>query len=238
MKEKLYKTLNIPEPKQQNLVIDYTIRQMSRVLLETMGARDTYLRGHSESVAQLAINVGIELGLSAVDTGNLWLAGTVHDIGKIGIAAEILNKPGPLSKYERQLVETHVEISVKIVEQSLFPSDIVPIVAQHHERLNGSGYPRHLKGDEIVLGARILAVADVFDAMKSSRPYRSAFSEEAVISHLSQQAGILYDPAMVDALIKVIERQTVRKVGVSALETKTPGFGENTFPVVFTHSHV
>lgn len=185
--------------------IDYTIRQMAKVLAETMEAKDQYVRGHSEHVAELAKKIGQELGLSDKDVNNLWLAGIVHDVGKVGIAGEILNKPVPLSKYELQLVQSHVEISLEVIEKSSFPSEIRPFVAQHHERLDGSGYPRQLKGNEVVLGGRILAVADVFDAMTAQRPYRLAFTEEETIGHLTQHAGTLYDSAVVDALIRVIK---------------------------------
>lgn len=162
-------------------------------------------RGPSEHVAQLSMSLGRALGLSAIETGNLWLAGIVHDIGEKSIPTEILNKPGLLDPNERQIIESHVQSSVKIIEQTSFPREVLQIVAQHHERMDGSGYPAKLKGNEIVLGARILAVADVYDALISVRPHRAAFSEEAALSFIKGEKGILFDPAVIDALFKIIK---------------------------------
>lgn len=162
-------------------------------------------RGPSKSVAQLSMSLGRAIGLSAIETGNLWLAGIIHDIGEKNIPVEILNKPGSLDQNERQIVESHVQSSVKIIEQTSFPRDVLKIVAQHHERIDGSGYPVKLKGDEIVLGARILAVADVYDALISVRPYRAAFSEEAALSFIKEKNGILFDIAVVDTLFKLLK---------------------------------
>ena len=163
------------------------------------------MQGRSENVAQLAMTMGRVLGLTAIETGNLWLAGIVHDVGEKNIAGEILNKPGSLDKDERQQVESHVESSVKIIEQTSFPPAISQIVAQHHERLDGSGYPTRLKGEEIILGARILAVADVYDALISERPYRAAFSEDDALSFMKSKKDLLFDPAVIDALFKIIK---------------------------------
>lgn len=182
------------------------LKWVARVLSGMIEARDPHVRDHVEGVAQLARSIGKEMGLSEMALGNLWLAGIVHDVGKIGVPPEILNKVGPLDKYEREFVESHVQLSLKIIQESSLPTEIVDLVAQHHERLDGRGYPRRMKGDQIVLGARILAVADVFNAMSSDRPYRTALPEKAARLHLVEHSGILYDPAVLEAFFKVLKQ--------------------------------
>ncbi|MBF8304522.1 MAG: metal dependent phosphohydrolase [Dehalococcoidia bacterium] len=168
------------------------------------------VRDRSEHIAQLSMSLGRALGLSAIETGNLWLAGIVHDVGEKTIPETILNKPGQLENNERQVVESHVESSVKIIEKTSFPREVLQIVSQHHERMDGSGYPGQLKGNEIVLGARILAVADVYDAMISTRPYRGAFSQEAALTYLNENKGILFDEAVVKSLYKLLKGVDLR----------------------------
>ncbi|MBI4287906.1 MAG: HD domain-containing protein [Chloroflexi bacterium] len=177
---------------------------MTRVLTGMIDARGQHAR-EAQGVAQLARNIGRELGLSDVVVGNLWLAGIVHDIGEGTVPAEILGKMALLDRHERNLVEAHIELSLRTVDESSLPHELSRALAQHHERLNGTGHPRQLRGDQIVLEARILAVADVFSALSSVATPGSVLPEEAVRIHLVQNAGLLYDRAVVDALFKVIK---------------------------------
>jgi PAS domain S-box-containing protein len=168
--------------------------------------RDSYTAGHQRRVAELTAAISRELGLSQQDIEGVYFAGLIHDVGKIGIPAEILNKPGKLSPLEYQLIQTHSQVGHDIIKGVNFPWPIGQIILQHHERLDGSGYPNHLKGDEILTEARILAVADVLDAMLSHRPYRPALGLDATLSHLEAGKSRLYDPVAVDACLAVVRR--------------------------------
>ncbi|MCX7796021.1 MAG: HD-GYP domain-containing protein [bacterium] len=167
--------------------------------------KDPYTSGHQKKVSDLACKIGGKLGLSSTEIERIRIAGLLHDIGKIAIPAEILNKPGRLSELEFEIVKTHPKIGYDIVKNVSSLSDITEIILQHHERLNGSGYPRGLKEDEILLSAKILAVADVVEAMSSHRPYRPAFSIEEVIRELKENSGKLYDSRVVSACLQIIE---------------------------------
>jgi putative nucleotidyltransferase with HDIG domain len=135
------------------------------------------------------------------------IASLIHDIGKISLPAEILNKPTKLSEIEYSLIKDHSQVGHDILKSIEFPWPVARIVLQHHERLNGSGYPQGLKGDEIILGARIIGVADIIDAMSSHRPYRPAWGIDKVLEEITQNKGILYDPEVVDACIKLFKEK-------------------------------
>jgi HD-GYP domain-containing protein (c-di-GMP phosphodiesterase class II) len=137
----------------------------------------------------------------------LYLAGIIHDVGKINIPAEILNKPGKISKLQYQLIQGHAEAGYDIVKGVDFPWPIAQMVLQHHERLDGSGYPQGLKGEAILAEARILAVADVVEAMMSHRPYRAALGIDAALAEIENGKGGLYDPEAVDACIALFREQ-------------------------------
>ena len=137
------------------------------------------------------------------------IASLVHDIGKISIPAEILNKPIKLSEMEYGLIKDHSQVGHDVLKSIEFPWPVARIVLQHHERLNGSGYPNKLKGDEIVLEARIIGVVDVIDAMSSHRPYRPALGIDAALEEISKNKGILYDPEVVDACIKLFKEKRI-----------------------------
>lgn len=188
----------------ERLITDKGFKHMATALLVTVGARDPDVRSHCEHVALLAVDIAAELGLPHEDVDNIWLASIIHDVGKVGIPWEILHKPGVLNKLERDLVEAHVETSLNILRESRFPPDVLKIVGQHHERLDGSGYPHRLKGAEIILGARVLCVADIFDAMTTERPYRRAFSIEQAQDYLEQHKGKLFHSPIVDAIKQVV----------------------------------
>lgn len=172
-----------------------TIEAMSR----TMESRDPYTAGHQKSVANISVAIAEKLGWTAAEQQIVYLAGLVHDIGKISVPSEILTKPSKLSSLEMSLVREHVEAGYNILKDIPFPWPIADIIRQHHERLDGSGYPRQLKGDEILLGARILAVADMLEAMSTHRPYRPALGLDFAISEIKKEAGHMLDSKVVDA---------------------------------------
>ncbi|MDQ6967411.1 MAG: PAS domain S-box protein [Mariprofundaceae bacterium] len=168
-------------------------------------ARDPYTAGHQRRVANIAVIIAREMGLDdKIVTGILWGA-TIHDIGKIHLPAEILSKPSRLSKLEYSLIQEHAQVGYEILKNIKFPWPIANIAHQHHERIDGSGYPQGLKGDEICLEARIVAVADVVEAISSHRPYRAALGIEVALDEIKAKRGIFYDPAAVDACLKACE---------------------------------
>jgi HD-GYP domain-containing protein (c-di-GMP phosphodiesterase class II) len=152
-------------------------------------------------VTDLALAIAHELALSEEQCATLCAAGLTHDIGKLGIPAEILSKPGSLSPIEFDLIREHAQTSHDILADIPFPGPVAETVLQHHERLDGSGYPRGLKGDGVLLEARILAIADVVEAMASHRPYRAALGIDAALDEIDKNAGRLYDPAAVTACL-------------------------------------
>jgi PAS domain S-box-containing protein/putative nucleotidyltransferase with HDIG domain len=156
-------------------------------------ARDPYTSGHQQRVAALACAIAEEMGLSADAVQAIRMAGLVHDIGKIHVPAEILSKPTKLTDIEMQLIRTHPQTAYEILRTVKFNQPVGEIVLQHHERMNGSGYPNGLAGDDISLEARVLAVADVVEAMASNRPYRPAYGIDEALAEISQNAGVLYD---------------------------------------------
>jgi PAS domain S-box-containing protein/putative nucleotidyltransferase with HDIG domain len=169
----------------------------------TVEMRDPYTAGHQRRVAKLAVAVATEMGLSSDKVEGLRVACVVHDIGKIHVPAEILSNPGGLSSAEVQMIETHSRTGWEILKGIDFPWPVAEIVYQHHERLDGTGYPRGLKGDEILLEARILAVADVVEAMTSHRPYRAALGVILGLQEISRNKGVLYDATAVDACLRL-----------------------------------
>jgi PAS domain S-box-containing protein len=170
----------------------------------TVEMRDVYTAGHQRRVAKIAEAIAGEIGLSANRIQGLRLASTVHDLGKVNIPAEILSKPGKLTSLEYELIKTHSQVGHDILKPVEFPWPIADIVLQHHERLDGSGYPNGLKGDAILLEAKILAVADVVESMMSHRPYRPALGIDAALAEIRRGSGKVYDAAVVDACLKLL----------------------------------
>ena len=168
-------------------------------------SRDPYTAGHERRVAELATALAAELGRPAEERETLRLAGLIHDIGKIAVPAEILAKPGRLSEVEFNLIRQHPQSGFEILEAIDFGGPVAELVLQHHERLDGSGYPGALTAPEILPGARILAVADVVEAMSSHRPYRAALGMEAALAEVSGGAGAKYDPEVVVACVRLFE---------------------------------
>ena len=167
-------------------------------------SRDPYTAGHERRVGELATAIGAEMGMTGEDLDALRLAGTIHDIGKVAVPAEILSKPGRLSEIEFSIIKAHPETGFEILADVDFGSPVAEMVLQHHERLDGSGYPRGLKGAEILPEARILAVADVVEAMSSHRPYRPALGMEAALTEVRTHAGVKFDADVVAACESVL----------------------------------
>ncbi len=167
--------------------------------------RDPYTAGHQRRVAQLAAAIATEMGLPPERIHGIRLAGTVHDVGKIGVPAEILSKPGVLTGVEFNLIKLHPTVGYEILKDVEFPWPIAQMVRSHHERLDGSGYPDGLKGEEILLDTRIISVADVVEAMLSYRPYRPGLGIQAALDEIVGKRGVLYDEQVVDACRKVFE---------------------------------
>ena len=184
-----------------------TFFDVIRTMGQIVGKKDPYTIEHQERVGTLASAIGAAMHLNAERCEGLRIAGLVHDVGKIEIAGEILNKPGSLSPIEFELVKTHSRSGYEILREIDFPWPVAEIAYQHHERVDGSGYPRGLKGSEILLEARILAVADVVESMVSHRPYRPALGIDAAKKEIVSQKGVFYDPEVVDACLALFEER-------------------------------
>ena len=182
---------------QQNL--DKIVNAMSLTLEE----RDPYTAGHQRRTTDLSLAIAREMGLSAHKTKGLQMAGLIHDMGKISVPGEILSKPGCLNEAELQLIKRHPQVAYDILNQIDFPWPVDQIVLQHHEKLDGSGYPQGLSGEEILLESRILCVADVVETMETHRPYRPSLGRDAALEEISKNRGILYDPEVVDACLRL-----------------------------------
>jgi HD-GYP domain-containing protein (c-di-GMP phosphodiesterase class II) len=186
--------------KAEQIILEETQTQLSSALsatvtaiAATLAARDPFTAGHQDRVGYLACAIGREMGWSESRLQGLRMASVLHDIGKIGIPLEILTKPSRLGKAELELIGEHPEIGYNILKGIPFPWPIADIVRQHHERLDGSGYPLGLKADAILIEARVLAVADIVEAMTSHRPYRQALGVNAALEEIERQAGTLLD---------------------------------------------
>lgn len=169
----------------------------------TVERRDPCTAGHQRRVADLARAIAQQMRLSKNAVDGIRLAGMIHDLGKISVPADILSKPGRLTEYEFALMKTHPQVGHDILKEIEFPWPIAQITMQHHERMDGSGYPRGLSGDEILLEAKILSVADVVEAMVSHRPYRPALTLDEALEEIARKGGALYDPDVVAACLRV-----------------------------------
>ncbi len=178
-----------------------TLKETVYSLIRTLEMRDPYTSGHQQRVAYLSEAVDRELSLSEQDIETICFAGLLHDIGKIYIPSDILSKPGRLRPAEMELIREHPDVGFEILRSIPFSGPVAELVRQHHERMNGSGYLRGLSGDSILLGARILAVADVMEAMSSHRPYRPALGLEHALEEIFNFRSTLYDPQVVDVCI-------------------------------------
>lgn len=172
-------------------------------LARTVDAKSKWTAGHSERVAELAVRIAGVMGGSRDYLNKIHRAGLLHDIGKIGIPIKLLDKPGKLTDREYEEIKTHPEIGGKILEPIEVYRDIIPMVVQHHERYDGKGYPQGLSGKEIDTAARILCVADVYDALINQRPYRDGWVKEKAFKLIKQNSGVMFDPEIVDVLLSM-----------------------------------
>jgi PAS domain S-box-containing protein/putative nucleotidyltransferase with HDIG domain len=187
--------------------LQMTLEQTVLALAAAVEMRDPYTAGHQRRVADLASAIAAELGLSEHRSRGVHMAGLIHDVGKIHVPAEILSKPTRLTDVEWNLIKTHPRVGYDILKGIQFPWPVGRIVLQHHERIDGSGYPEGLPSEDILLEARILAVADVVEAMASHRPYRPACALEEALQEIEANKGTLYDPDVVDACLTAVEKR-------------------------------
>jgi len=183
------------------------LRATIQAMVLTVETRDAYTAGHQQRVTNLARAIAKEMKLSKDQIDGIRMAGTIHDIGKIGVPSEILNKPTRLADIEFNLIKIHPLVGYNILKQIEFPWPVAEIVLQHHERMNGSGYPHGVSGKDILLGARILGVADVVEAMSSHRPYRPALGIDKALEEISKNKDTLYDPQVADACVKLFTQK-------------------------------
>jgi HD-GYP domain-containing protein (c-di-GMP phosphodiesterase class II) len=188
---------------------------LTRSLTAALDAKDSYTFGHSERVARIAVELGRELGLSPDDLSDMYLAGLLHDVGKIGIRDSVLTKMGPLTPEEFEHIKQHVTIGYNILAQLHPLRSLLPGVLWHHERWDGKGYPHGLTGEAIPLLARVLAVADAYDAMSTARPYRHAMGPRQVEETLAEGAGTQWDARVIEAFQRCRQKvHAIRERGV------------------------
>lgn len=187
-----------------------------QVMVSAVEARDPYTSGHQIRSANLARAIGVEMGLPQEKIDGIRMAGSIHDIGKLSIPAEILSKPTRLSEIEFYMIKEHSRRGFEILKDVESPWPLAEIVYQHHERMDGSGYPRHLRGEEILIEARILAVADVVEAMASHRPYRPSLGIDAALNEIEKNGGIFYDGTVVDACLRLFREKGYSLEGIDA----------------------
>ena len=178
-----------------------------QVMVSAVEMRDPYTAGHQLRVADLARTIATEMGLPQDKIEGIRMAGSIHDIGKLSIPAEILSRPTKLTNIEFSMIKEHPQSGYEMLKNVDSPWPLAQIVYQHHERMNGTGYPRNLKGNEILMEARIMAVADVVEAMASHRPYRAALGIEAALEEIEKNKGIIYDADVVDACLKLFREK-------------------------------
>jgi putative nucleotidyltransferase with HDIG domain len=180
-----------------------TIKAMSRVV-ET---RDPYTAGHQDKVARLAAAIAKKMNLSEEQISGIKTAGVIHDIGKMYVPADILSKPSKLSSIEMQLIRTHSQAGYDIMKDIEFPWPVARIILEHHERMDGSGYPKGLSSNDILPESRIIAIADVVDAMASHRPYRPTLGIDAALGEIEKNKGVLYDSDGVDVCLTLFREE-------------------------------
>jgi len=189
-----------------------SLMEMMLVLVQALEERDEYTRGHSERVSKLSIAIGEKLGFSSARLTMLSRGALLHDIGKIGIRDELLYKPGSFTPEERARMNKHPEKGHFIVLNCHLLWDVIPMIRSHHENYDGSGYPDGLKGEEILIEARIVSLADYFDALATARPYKQALSKEESIAYVKNMSGRKFDPKVVDAFLKVVDDYYSRNI--------------------------
>jgi len=205
---------DITERKQAEGKLSHTLENLRKalggiiqVIAATVETRDPYTAGHQRRTADLARAIAGVMGLTENQQDGLLMAGIIHDLGKVSIPAEILSKPTQLTDIEYKLIKEHSQVGYEILKNIDFPWPIANMVLQHHERMNGSGYPQGIKGEDISLEARILMVADVVEAMASYRPYRPALGVEAALEEIEKNKGILYDSRVVEVCLELFREK-------------------------------
>jgi PAS domain S-box-containing protein len=208
---------DITEHKKDEKKLNQTLENLRKalggiiqVISSTVETKDPYTAGHQRRVADLARTIATEMRLSDDQREGLRMAGTIHDLGKISVPAEILSKPTKLTEIENKLIQAHSQVGYDILKGIEFPWPIADMVLQHHERMNGTGYPRGLKGEAISLEARILMVADVVEAMASYRPYRPALGVDAALEEIEKNKRTLYDPVVVEMCLRLFREKGFR----------------------------
>lgn len=176
-------------------------------LVNALEAKDPYLRGHSARVADLSANIATELGMNEEEVDRVRMAGRLHDLGKIGTRDAVVNKEGPLTPEEFEHVKQHVIIGAQILAPLVHLGDIVTMVKSHHERWDGTGYPDGLRGEEISNGGRIIAAAEVYDALTTSRPYQEKMTPEQAVERMADLSGTVLDATVYDALLRIVGRR-------------------------------
>ncbi len=176
-------------------------------MVSAVEARDPYTSGHQIRTSDLALAIATEMGLPQEKIEAIRMAGPIHDIGKLSVPSEILSKPTKLSEIEFALIKEHPTSGYELLKDVESPWPLAEIVYQHHERMDGSGYPRKLKGDEILIEARIMAVADTVEAMASHRPYRPSLGIEFALEEIEKNKGIIYDAVVADACLKLFREK-------------------------------
>lgn len=196
---------DISERKQSEERLHHALTGAIQAIAGIVEMRDPYTAGHERRVALLACAIAKEMGLDDYRIEGLQLAAEIHDLGKVQIPAEILVKPTRLSELEFKMIQTHPEAGYEILKDIDFPWPIAEMIRQHHEKLDGSGYPRGLKDDDILLEARILCVADIVESMASHRPYRPALGIDVALDEIQQLRGTKLDAKVVDTCIKLFK---------------------------------
>ncbi|MFA9374872.1 MAG: HD domain-containing phosphohydrolase [Poseidonibacter sp.] len=198
---------NSIEHEKHALELRKSLEQYIQTIAMTLESRDPYTAGHQRRVSELAVAIAKELKLTSEQIDGIHFASIIHDLGKIRIPAEILSKPGKLSDIEFKLIQIHAQAGYDIIKDVQFPWPIADMILQHHEKIDGSGYPQGLKGNQIMLEAKIITVADIVEAMSSHRPYRAALGIDIAIKEIQRGRGIQYDEDAVDACIKLFKER-------------------------------
>ncbi len=185
--------------------LQHVMESTIRTIAKTVEVRDPYTAGHHRRVSELSVRIAQELGLEDETVKAIELAAVIHDLGKIQVPAEILSKPGKLTEIEFGLVKTHPTVGYQLLKDIEFPWPLAEIIYMHHERMDGSGYPRGLSGNDIPIESRIISVADTVEAMSSHRPYRASLGIERALEQIKADSGMYYDPSVVDACLHIFE---------------------------------
>jgi putative nucleotidyltransferase with HDIG domain len=207
-----------------------------QVMEATIGARDPYTVEHQQRATHIAMAIAEAMGLSPASLETLHVAGRLHDLGKIAVPIEILSKSGKLTDLEFAIIKTHPQVGSNILKPLNFPMEITQTIIQHHERLDGSGYPQGLHGQEIMLEARILGVADVVESMCCHRPYRPALGIEKAMGEITKKRGILYDPAVVDTCLRLYQECPAVLRGEASYVAPKPLESLDALPERVTHN--